>query len=195
MMKYVSIGRLEGATLACGGGASLKVSTRTASSRSRRSWPTSRLVCAWHRRKSLIRSSQSFPAVHSTRPLRSRTGQYGLSASIYTQDVNRAFAAMRDIYTGVFYVNAPTIGAEVHLPFGGTKNTGNGHREGGTRRWTCFGVEVSLCGLQRQAAARADRYRALASGLWPRNAPPVRRSVNWCLAHVVDFAAYFRDPP
>jgi aldehyde dehydrogenase (NAD+) len=45
--------------------------------------------------------------------------QYGLSASIYTQDVNRAFAAMRDMNTGIFYVNAPTIGAEVHLPFGG----------------------------------------------------------------------------
>jgi aldehyde dehydrogenase (NAD+) len=54
---------------------------------------------------------------------------YGLSASIYTQDVNQAFRAMRDMYTGIFYVNAPTIGAETHLPFGGTKNTGNGHRE------------------------------------------------------------------
>ena len=46
---------------------------------------------------------------------------YGLSASIYTQDVNRAFRAMREMYTGIFYVNASTIGAEVHLPFGGTK--------------------------------------------------------------------------
>ena len=55
--------------------------------------------------------------------------EYGLSASIYTQDINRAFQAMRDMYTGIFYVNAPTIGAETHLPFGGTKNTGNGHRE------------------------------------------------------------------
>jgi alpha-ketoglutaric semialdehyde dehydrogenase len=54
---------------------------------------------------------------------------YGLSASIYTQDVNWAFKAMRDVYTGIFYVNAPTIGAETHLPFGGTKETGNGHRE------------------------------------------------------------------
>lgn len=54
---------------------------------------------------------------------------YGLSASIYTQDVNQAFSAMRDVYTGIFYVNAPTIGAETHLPFGGTKHTGNGHRE------------------------------------------------------------------
>ncbi|HYB93915.1 MAG TPA: aldehyde dehydrogenase family protein [Vicinamibacterales bacterium] len=56
---------------------------------------------------------------------------YGLSCSIYTQDINRAFKAMRDVYTGIFYVNAPTIGAEVHLPFGGTKATGNGHREAG----------------------------------------------------------------
>ncbi|HZQ91179.1 MAG TPA: aldehyde dehydrogenase family protein [Terriglobales bacterium] len=57
---------------------------------------------------------------------------YGLSSSIYTRDVNKAFRAMRDLYTGITYVNAPTIGAEVHLPFGGTKATGNGHREGGT---------------------------------------------------------------
>jgi aldehyde dehydrogenase (NAD+) len=54
---------------------------------------------------------------------------YGLSASIYTRNVNRAFAAIQDLYTGIVYVNAPTIGAETHLPFGGTKQTGNGHRE------------------------------------------------------------------
>ena len=59
--------------------------------------------------------------------------RYGLSASIYTQDVNRAFRAMNDMYTGIFYVNSSTIGAEVHLPFGGTKATGNGHREAGTQ--------------------------------------------------------------
>jgi aldehyde dehydrogenase (NAD+) len=57
--------------------------------------------------------------------------KYGLSSSIYTRNVNNAFVAMRDMYTGIFYVNAPTIGAEVHLPFGGTKQTGNGHREAG----------------------------------------------------------------
>ena len=56
---------------------------------------------------------------------------YGLSSSIYTRDVNRAFAAVRDISTGIVYVNAGTIGAEVHLPFGGTRGTGNGHREAG----------------------------------------------------------------
>ena len=57
--------------------------------------------------------------------------KYGLSASIYTRNVNNAFLAMRDMVTGIFYVNAPTIGAEVHLPFGGVKETGNGHREAG----------------------------------------------------------------
>ena len=57
---------------------------------------------------------------------------YGLSTSIYTRDVNKAFRATRDLEAGITYVNAPTIGAEVHLPFGGVKQTGNGHREGGT---------------------------------------------------------------
>ncbi len=56
---------------------------------------------------------------------------YGLSSSIFTADVNRAFRAMRDLEAGITYVNAGTIGAEVHLPFGGTKQTGNGHREAG----------------------------------------------------------------
>ncbi|MGD0889888.1 MAG: aldehyde dehydrogenase family protein [Terracidiphilus sp.] len=55
---------------------------------------------------------------------------YGLSTSIYTKDVNRAFTAIRDLEAGITYINAPTIGAEVHLPFGGVKQTGNGHREG-----------------------------------------------------------------
>jgi aldehyde dehydrogenase (NAD+) len=57
--------------------------------------------------------------------------EYGLSSSIYTRDVNKAFRAMRDLNTGITYINAGTIGAEVHLPFGGTKHTGNGHREAG----------------------------------------------------------------
>src|SRR4051812_40065813 len=57
--------------------------------------------------------------------------QYGLSSSIFTRDVNRAFTAMRDLQTGITYINAGTTGAEVHLPFGGTKGTGNGHREAG----------------------------------------------------------------
>jgi aldehyde dehydrogenase (NAD+) len=63
--------------------------------------------------------------------------EYGLSGSVYTRDVDRAFRAMREFETGIFYVNASTIGAEVHLPFGGIKNTGNGHREAGIA-----GIEV-----------------------------------------------------
>jgi aldehyde dehydrogenase (NAD+) len=57
--------------------------------------------------------------------------RYGLSASVFTKDVDKAFRAMRDVYTGIFYINAATIGAEIQFPFGGTRNTGNGHREGG----------------------------------------------------------------
>ena len=57
--------------------------------------------------------------------------RYGLSASIFTRDVNAAFRAMRDLETGIVYVNAGTTGAETHLPFGGWKETGNGHREAG----------------------------------------------------------------
>jgi aldehyde dehydrogenase (NAD+) len=57
---------------------------------------------------------------------------YGLSASIYTSDINTAYRAIDDLETGITYINAPTIGAEVHLPFGGIKGTGNGTREAGT---------------------------------------------------------------
>ena len=56
---------------------------------------------------------------------------YGLSSAIYTSNVDNAFVAMRDITTGIVYINAGTIGAEIHLPFGGTRGTGNGHREAG----------------------------------------------------------------
>jgi acyl-CoA reductase-like NAD-dependent aldehyde dehydrogenase len=57
--------------------------------------------------------------------------RYGLSSSVYTRDVNVAMRAMNELDNGITYINAPTIGAEAHLPFGGVKQTGNGHREGG----------------------------------------------------------------
>ncbi len=57
--------------------------------------------------------------------------RYGLSCSIYTSNVNSAFRFMRDAECGIVYVNAGTIGAEIQLPFGGMKATGNGHREAG----------------------------------------------------------------
>ena len=57
--------------------------------------------------------------------------RYGLSSSVYTTNVNTAFRALNELDNGITYINAPTIGAEAHLPFGGVKQTGNGHREGG----------------------------------------------------------------
>jgi len=60
---------------------------------------------------------------------------YGLSSSLYTKNINDAFKAIRDIQAGITYINVPTIGAEAHMPFGGVKQTGNGHREGG---WTVY---------------------------------------------------------
>jgi aldehyde dehydrogenase (NAD+) len=64
--------------------------------------------------------------------------EYGLSSSIYSADVNAAFRAMEKIDAGITYVNAPTIGAEAHFPFGGVKSTGNGHREGGWAPYEFF---------------------------------------------------------
>ncbi len=85
---------------------------------------------------------------------------YGLSSSIYTKDVNNAFRAMRDIEAGITYINGPTIGAEAHMPFGGVKETGNGHREGGWEVYEFFSetktVYVDFSGkLQR---AQIDNY-------------------------------------
>ncbi|MEO8201106.1 MAG: aldehyde dehydrogenase family protein [Gemmatimonadota bacterium] len=88
--------------------------------------------------------------------------RYGLSSALYTQDVNAAFRAMRDLDNGITYINAPTIGAEAHLPFGGVKQTGNGHREGGWEVYE-FYSETKVCytdfsgELQR---AQIDAYEA-----------------------------------
>jgi alpha-ketoglutaric semialdehyde dehydrogenase len=139
VMKYVQIGKDEGATLATGGhrleaGAYAKgffheptvfvdVDPAMRIAREEIFGPV----------VSVMRCSSLEAAVAIANDV-----EYGLSASIYTQDINRAFQAMRDLYTGIFYVNAPTIGAEVHLPFGGTKNTGNGHREAGVAALEVF---------------------------------------------------------
>ncbi len=85
--------------------------------------------------------------------------RYGLSASIFTRDINAAMRAADEIDTGIVYINHGTIGAEVHLPFGGTKETGNGHREGGLQVLDVFSewkaVYVDYSGrLQR---AQIDR--------------------------------------
>jgi len=139
VMKYVEIGQKEGATLACGG----HRLTAGAYADGYFHEPT---VFADVDPAMRIAQEEIFGPVVSVIRCTSldeavtigNSVQYGLSASIYTQDVNRAFSAMRDMYTGIFYVNAPTIGAEVHLPFGGTKATGNGHREAGTAALDVF---------------------------------------------------------
>jgi len=86
---------------------------------------------------------------------------YGLSSSIYTRDVGKSFRAMRDFEAGITYINGPTIGAEVHLPFGGVKDTGNGHREAGTTVYDIFtewkSIYVDYSGkLQKAQIDNAD---------------------------------------
>ncbi|HTK42779.1 MAG TPA: aldehyde dehydrogenase family protein [Gemmatimonadales bacterium] len=85
---------------------------------------------------------------------------YGLSSSIYTSNVGRAMRALELLDTGITYVNAPTIGAEAHLPFGGVKQTGNGHREGGWEVYE-FYSETKVCYLDysgRLQKAQIDTY-------------------------------------
>ncbi len=87
---------------------------------------------------------------------------YGLSSSIYTKDVTSAFKAIRDIECGITYINGPTIGAEAHMPFGGMKETGNGHREGGWQVYEFFSetktVYVDFSGrLQKAQIATEER--------------------------------------
>lgn len=86
--------------------------------------------------------------------------EFGLSSAIYTADINRAFKAMRDLDTGLVYINAGTSGAEIHLPFGGTKGTGNGHRDSGVAALDVYtewkSIYVDFSGkLQR---AQIDNY-------------------------------------
>jgi acyl-CoA reductase-like NAD-dependent aldehyde dehydrogenase len=135
ILGYVDIGQHEdGATLACGG----KRLTKGDYSRGYFIEPAVFTDVSPQMR---IAQEEIFGPVTSVIPTDSLEDaveiangvRYGLSAAIYTQDVNRAFQAMNETYTGIFYVNASTIGAEVHLPFGGTKATGNGHREAGTQ--------------------------------------------------------------
>lgn len=130
--SYVNIGAQEGAELAVGG----QIATEGDLGRGNFHQPT---VFANVKPDMRIAQEEIFGPVTAVIPvsdiedaIRVANGvEYGLSASIYTRDVNRAFRAMQDIYTGILYINAGTIGAEIQLPFGGTKATGNGHREAG----------------------------------------------------------------
>jgi acyl-CoA reductase-like NAD-dependent aldehyde dehydrogenase len=132
VLEYIEIGKKEGGKLLCGG-------ERLRGGAYDKGFFTMPTVFGEVRSDMTIFQEEIFGSVTSITLCNSleegidlcNNTSYGLSASIYTRNVNKAFAAMRDVYTGIFYVNAPTIGAEVHLPFGGVKETGNGHREAG----------------------------------------------------------------
>ncbi len=112
--------------------------------------------------------------------------RYGLSSSIYTRDVNAAFRAIERIDAGITYVNGPTIGAEVHLPFGGTRDTGNGHRESGTEVLNVFSewksvyvdyserlqraqIDTGLPGAAAGGASRGDSGEEAPQGSTPES--------------------------
>ncbi len=150
VMKYVEIGKNEGAKLVVGG-------RRVEADGLARGWYHEPTIFAEVEPGMRIAQEEIFGPVVAAIPCSSfdeaieiaNNVKYGLSASLYTRDVNQAYRAMRDLETGIVYVNAPTIGAEIQLPFGGTKGTGNGHREAGTAaidfysEWKTFYIDFS----------------------------------------------------
>jgi aldehyde dehydrogenase (NAD+) len=142
---YVEIGRGEGAELVTGG----ERPTAGALSQGYFYQPT---VFAGVKPKSRLEQEEIFGPVLSVVRVGSfdeavrvnNDVRYGLSSSIYTANVDLAFRAMQELDNGITYVNAPTIGAEAHLPFGGVKATGNGHREGGWEVYE-FYSETKVC--------------------------------------------------
>jgi alpha-ketoglutaric semialdehyde dehydrogenase len=145
VMEYVDIGKREGAAVAVGGaqpgGKGLDAG-----------WFFQPTVLAGVKPGMRVEQEEIFGPVLSTIKVGSldeavrvnNDVQYGLSSSLYTRDVNAAFRAMSDLDNGITYINAPTIGAEAHLPFGGVKQTGNGHREGGWEVYE-FYSETKVC--------------------------------------------------
>ncbi len=134
--EYVDIGKSEGAKLLCGG-------ERATDGDLKKGWFYKPTIFVDVQPGMRIEQEEIFGPVLSVikvktldEAIRVLNGTvYGLSSSLYTRNVNHAFRAVRDIKAGITYINAPTIGAEAHLPFGGVKETGNGHREGG---WTVY---------------------------------------------------------
>lgn len=134
--EYVKIGRAEGAKLLAGG-------KNAAGDGLSKGWFYEPTVLGDVTRTMRVAREEIFGPVLSVIKVKSfeeaidicNDTTYGLSSSIYTQDINNAYRAIRDIKAGITYINSPTIGAEAHMPFGGVKETGNGHREGG---WTVY---------------------------------------------------------
>ena len=143
--RYVGVGQKEGAELVTGGKAAV-------GERLDQGWFFQPTVFAGVKPKSRLEQEEIFGPLLSVIRVGSfdeavrvnNDVRYGLSSSIYTGDVDLAFRAMQELENGITYVNAPTIGAEAHLPFGGVKATGNGHREGGWEVYE-FYSETKVC--------------------------------------------------
>ena len=139
IQSYIEIGKEEGANLAAGG----NVLTEDKFANGHYFEPTLFTDVAWDSR---LAQEEIFGPVVSLITVDSldeaievnNSVKYGLSSSIFSQDVNKVFRAQRDLDTGIVYINAGTTGAEIHLPFGGTKGTGNGHRDSGVAALDVF---------------------------------------------------------
>lgn len=137
--KYIEIGKQEGAKLLAGG-------YELTDSQYKNGYYFAPTLFTDAKVNMRIAQEEIFGPVVSLIPVKSfeeaievnNSVTYGLSSGIFTQDVNRVFKAQRDLDTGIVYVNAGTIGAEIHLPFGGTKGTGNGHRDSGVQALDVF---------------------------------------------------------
>jgi acyl-CoA reductase-like NAD-dependent aldehyde dehydrogenase len=158
--RYIEIGHEQDAELVTGG--------RAPRRRLSRGWFFQPTIFAGVRPKTRLEQEEIFGPVLSVIRVRSfdeavrvnNDVRYGLSSSIYTRNVDLAFRAMQDLDNGITYVNAPTIGAEAHLPFGGVKATGNGHREGGWEVYE-FYSETKVCYVDysgRLQRAQIDTY-------------------------------------
>lgn len=134
--RYVALARAEGATVLAGG-------ARARGKGLDHGWFHQPTILGGVRPGMRVEQEEIFGPVLSVvkigsleEAIRVSNGvRYGLSSAIYTANVHSAFRALETLDTGITYINAPTIGAEAHLPFGGVKQTGNGHREGG---WEVF---------------------------------------------------------
>jgi acyl-CoA reductase-like NAD-dependent aldehyde dehydrogenase len=132
VLGYIEVGRQEGAQLLCGG-AALREGDHA------HGWFVQPTVFSAVTPEMRIAKEEIFGPVLSVITVDNldeavtvaNNVEYGLSASIYTRDINASYRAMLELQAGIVYINAPTIGAEIHLPFGGIKGTGNGHREAG----------------------------------------------------------------
>jgi len=161
--RYVEIGRDQGAELVTGG-------RRPAGAKYARGYFYQPTIFAGVKAGSRLEQEEIFGPVLSVVRFNTFDGamrinngvRYGLSSSLYTQDVNLAYRAMVELDNGITYINAPTIGAEAHMPFGGVKQTGNGHREGGWEVYE-FYSETKVCYVDysgRLQRAQIDNYDA-----------------------------------